>query len=92
MIYNLLQLLGGLILAIGYWPQLVQIKKTESVEDLNLKTFSSIFIGVAMMEIYACNLVFNGSGLMFLITNSMSLMLAGIMVLLILKYRNKNLR
>ncbi len=89
MIFNLLQLIGGIILTIGYIPQITQILKTKSVEDLNLTTFSSIFIGVGLMEIYAINLVLTGSGLMFLITNSMSLILAGIMVFLILLYRNK---
>lgn len=89
MIFNLLQLIGGIILSIGYIFQVKQTIKTKSVEDLNFTSYLSVFIGVGLMEIYAINLVISGSGLMFLITNSMSLTLAGIMVILILLYRNK---
>ena len=88
MIFNLLQLIGGIILSVGYIFQVKQTIKSKSVEDLNFTSYLSVFIGVLFMEIYACNLVISGSGLMFLITNSMSLTLAGIMVFLILKYKN----
>ena len=87
MIYNLLQFVGGLILCLGYIPQIAQIIKTHSVQDLNLKTFSMIFLGILFMEIYAINLVINNVGHMFLITNSMALILAGIMCFLIIKFK-----
>lgn len=87
MVFDLLQLTGGLILCFGNAPQIVQIIKTKSVEDLNLKTFILIPLGVLFMEIYAINLVANGSGLMFLITNTMALILGGIVAGLIIKYR-----
>lgn len=87
MIFNTLQFIGGLILAFGNIFQVVQIIKTKSVEDLNLKTFASIFIGILFMEVYAINLVVNNAGHMFLVTNSMALVIAGIMCVLILKYR-----
>ena len=89
MIYNLLQLIGGIILSVGYVFQVKQTWITKSVEDLNFTTYLSVFIGILFMEIYATNLVINGAGLMFLITNSMSLTLAGIMVILILLFKNK---
>ena len=73
----------------GYIPQIIQIIKTKLVNDLNLKTFMSIFIGVFFMEIYAINLVVTGAGYMFLVTNSMSLVLAVIMCILILMFRKK---
>jgi MtN3 and saliva related transmembrane protein len=82
-----LQFIGGFILSFGYIFQVVQIIKTKSVNDLNLKTFISIFIGILFMEIYAVNLVVTGVGHMFLITNSMALILAGIMCVLILMFR-----
>lgn len=85
--FDLLQLTGGIILSAGYVPQIIQIIKTKSVEDLNLITFLSIFIGILFMEIYAINLVISGAGLMYLVTNSMALLITGIMVLLILIYR-----
>ena len=89
MIFNILQLIGGLILSFGYIPQIIQIIKTKSVNDLNLKTFLSVFIGILFMEIYAINLVINKVGYMFLVTNSMSLFLSGLACILIIKFRNK---
>jgi MtN3 and saliva related transmembrane protein len=87
MIFDILQFIGGLILSFGYVPQLVQIIKTKSVKDLNFKTFLFVFIGIFLMEIYAINLVIHGFGHMFLVTNSMALVLAFIMCALILKFR-----
>lgn len=90
MFYNLLQLIGGIILSVGYVFQVRQTWSTKSVEDLNFTTYLSVFIGILFMEIYAINLVIvNNAGLMFLITNSMSLTLSGIMVVLILLFKNK---
>ena len=89
MIFNILQLIGGLILSFAYIPQIIQIIKTKSVNDLNLKTFLSVFIGILFMEIYAINLVINKVGYMFLVTNSMALILTGLMCILIMKFRNK---
>lgn len=87
MVYDLLQLAGGFILSFGYIPQIVQTIKTKSVEDLNLRTFLLIFIGIVFMEVYAVNLVLNGAGHMFLVTNTMALIMSCTMVLLILRYR-----
>jgi len=89
MIFDILQLIGGLILSFGYIPQIIQIIKTKSVNDLNLKTFLFVFIGILFMEIYAINLVINKVGYMFLVTNSMALILTGLMCILIMKFRNK---
>jgi len=89
MIFDILQLIGGLILSFGYIPQIIQIIKTKSVNDLNIKTFLFVFIGILFMEIYAINLVINKVGYMFLVTNSMALILTGLMCILIMKFRNK---
>jgi len=82
-----LQLVGGLILALGYIPQIRQIVRTKSCKDLNLESYLLVFIGVAMMEIYAVNLVIHGSGLMFLITNSLALTINGALCGSILLFR-----
>jgi MtN3 and saliva related transmembrane protein len=87
-IFDVMQLVGGLILASGYIPQIVQIIKTKSVSDLNFITFLAVFIGISLMEIYALSLVACGVGFMFFVTNSMALILAGIMVFLILIYKD----
>ena len=86
--FDILQLIGGIILSFGYIPQIIQMVKTKSVDNLNLKTFLSIFIGISFMEIYAINLVINKVGHMFLVTNTMALILSGTVCILIFKYRN----
>ena len=73
--FDVLQIIGGIILAVGYIPQIRQVVRTHSCKDLNLKTYAAILSGIICMEAYAINLVLNGSGLMFLITNSLSLLM-----------------
>jgi MtN3 and saliva related transmembrane protein len=87
MIFNALQLIGGIVLSFGYIPQILQIIKTESVRDLNIKTNSMVLIGISLMEIYAINLFNSGSGGMYLVTNTIALIFALIMVVLICIYR-----
>lgn len=85
--FDALQLIGGLILSVGYIPQIIKLNKTKSSSDFNLKTFVMVLIGISLMEAYAINLVYNGSGVMFLVTNTMSLIVQIVLVLSILKYR-----
>ncbi|WP_313342426.1 PQ-loop domain-containing transporter [Sedimentibacter sp.] len=92
MFFDALQLIGGAIMSFGQIPQIIQIIRTKSAKDLNLKTFSMMLTGILLMEIYAINLVLNGSGGAFLITNTVSLIASAIMVFLILKYGNKQNR
>ena len=84
--FDTLQLIGGLILAVGYIPQIVQLIRTKSCKDLNLKTYATVFTGIALMEAYAVNLAAHGTGLMFLVTNSMALTINGVLCGLIIKY------
>lgn len=88
MIFALFQLIGGVILSFGWIPQIIQIIRTKSVEDLNEKTFWSLFAGISLMEIYAVKLALDGVGYAFLITNTLSLLLIVIILGLILKYRH----
>ncbi len=90
--FDFLQLLGGAILSIGYIPQIVQLIRTRSCRDLNLKTYLSILAGVALMEVYAVDLALHGTGLMFLITNSASLVIVLIICVLIIFLRRQENR
>lgn len=85
--FDFLQLLGGVILSVGYIPQIIKLIKTKSAADFNIKTFVMVWIGIFFMEIYAVNLALGGNGLMYLVTNTMSLLVQSILVVLILKYR-----
>lgn len=85
--FDVLQLLGGIILSVGYIPQIIKLVKTKSAADFNIKTFVMVWIGIFFMEIYAVDLALGGNGLMYLVTNTMSLIVQSILVVLILKYR-----
>ena len=85
--FDFMQLIGGIILAVGYIPQIRQILRTKSCGDLNLKTYLYLTLGIGMMEMYAVDLSKNGDGYMFLITNSISLALVALISVLIIKFR-----
>ena len=88
--YGSFQLIGGIIMSVGYIPQIAQILRTKSSEGLNLKSFGMIFAGILLYEIYAIALVvLESSGHMYLITNSVSTLLSGLMCLLIIFFRKK---
>lgn len=71
-IYEILQLVGGLILAVGGIPQLEQIIRTKSVGDINITSIMTLILGMILMEIYAVHMEL----VMFVITNTLSLILA----------------
>lgn len=83
-LFGLFQLIGGVIMSLGYIPQIAQILRTKSAEGLNIKSFGMIFAGIVLYEIYAVSLVVaDKSGHMYLLTNSISMLLSGTMCLLI---------
>ncbi|HYG59338.1 MAG TPA: PQ-loop repeat-containing protein [Symbiobacteriaceae bacterium] len=86
MVFDVLQIIGGLIMSFGYIPQIMQILQTKSAADLNLKTFLLMLLGISLMEIYAINLFVHGAGGAFLVTNTISMAAATIMVGLIVRY------
>ena len=88
--FGIFQLIGGLILSIGYIPQIGQILRTKSSEGLNIRSFVMIFTGIMFYEVYAVSLVVkDGSGHMYLITNSISMLLSGAMCLLIRVFKKR---
>lgn len=89
-LFGVFQLIGGIIMSVGYIPQLAQMVRTKSSEGLNFKSFGMIFTGILLYEIYAISLVvLSGSGHMYLVTNTVSMLLSGTMCLLIKVYENK---
>lgn len=88
-VFDMLQLCGGLILAVGYIPQILQIIRTNSCADLNLKTYVAMAVGISLMEIYAAHLAMDGTGQMFLTTNSISLALVLLICTLIIAIRRR---
>ena len=89
-LFDVFQLVGGIVLSVGYIPQIAQVLRTKSSEGLNLKSFGMIFAGILLYEIYAIALVvLESSGHMYLITNSVSTLINGLMCLLIKIYEKK---
>lgn len=88
MIYAVMQLIGGMIMAVAWIPQIVQILRTKSVKDLNNKTFFFLVTGIALMEVYAVHMAWGGVGYAFLITNSVSLLIMLMILGCILRFRS----
>lgn len=89
--FDALQFLAGIILTVGYLPQIKDILTTKCVKGLSLDTFASLTFGIFLMEIYAINLVVSGAGFMFLVTNSMALLSVGSVTALIIKYSEEKI-
>ncbi len=84
--FDLIQLVGGVILTAGYVPQIVKILKTKSARDLSLSMFGMVLFGLVCMEAYAINLATQNVGWAFLITNSGGLIASIILCTLIVIY------
>ncbi|HEY5501874.1 MAG TPA: PQ-loop domain-containing transporter [Candidatus Anoxymicrobiaceae bacterium] len=69
-----MQIVGGCIMLVGYFPQVAQIVRTKTVRDLNIKMFVMLSVGLLMMEAYAIGIVVHDhSGQAYLITNTLGL-------------------
>ncbi|NRF95536.1 PQ-loop repeat-containing protein [Paenibacillus frigoriresistens] len=88
MLFSVMQLIGGVILSLGWVPQIIQILKTKSVADLSLKSYLLILLGISLMEAYAVSLAVTGVGLAFLITNTMSLCVVLLVIILIIRFQS----
>lgn len=89
-VYDWFQLIGGIILALGYLPQIRQLLTTRSCKDLNINTYISLAAGIGMMEIYAYHLWAKYSAAMFFATNTISLAMVLYIILLILSVRRES--
>jgi MtN3 and saliva related transmembrane protein len=89
LLFAIMQLIGGIILSVGWIPQIVQILKTKSVKDLSLKSYLLILLGISLMEAYAIRLAITGIGLAYLVTNTLSLCVVLVVVVLIFRYQSR---
>lgn len=86
--FDSLQLFGGILLTFGYLPQIRKILRTKNVESFDLAGFSIIALGIGCMEAYACYQWFvRKSAGAFMITNTISFLIALLLVGLILYFR-----
>jgi len=86
--FDFIQLFGGILLTVGYIPQIRKILRTRDVESFDMTAFLIIALGIGCMEAYACYQWFvKGVAGAFMITNTISFVISLIMVGLILLYR-----
>lgn len=86
---NIMQLAGGIILSVGYIPQIARIIKTKSVDDFSFQYLFYMVLGISLMEVYAVYNALQGSAIMFLVTNTLSLLTSSTMLVLYFIYRKK---
>lgn len=84
-----MQLAGGIILSVGYIPQIARIIKTKSVDDFSFQYLFYMVLGIGLMEVYAVYNALQGSAIMFLVTNTLSLLTSSTMLVLYFIYRKK---
>ena len=90
--FSMLQLIGGVILSIGYIHQIIKMIKTRSVDDFSKIYLGSIFFGIVLMEMYAVYmyLVLGIPEMQsFFITNTASTILSGTEFCLLMAYSTK---
>lgn len=88
MIFDLIQLVGGLMLSYSYVPQIIKIYKLKSARDVSLGMYVLCALGTALFEIYALYLFLNYSlGITLLFTNTLSVLLSTTTIFLIKRYQ-----
>lgn len=86
-LFNLLQFIGGIILSIGYIPQIYKTVKTKSVKDFSLFYFVMLWTGIGLMEMYAVYNAMHGIAVMFFVTNTIAFLLETTMLTLIVTFK-----
>lgn len=86
MILSLCQLLGGLILTVGAIPQIAQVIRTRSANDINHVSVLTMLTGIFLMELYAIGLLMDQK-YPFFITNTASFLLQSTLAFVVIKYK-----
>ncbi|MBK0368360.1 SemiSWEET transporter [Flavobacterium agrisoli] len=76
---------AGICVTISIVPQILKVWKRKKVKDISLKTFSIITFGIALWVVYGIL----KKDLPIIITNSISLVLNGIMIFFILHFEKE---
>lgn len=87
-IFNVLQLLGGVVLAVGYVPQLYKLIKTKSARDFSILFPALMVAGIALMEAYAAYNIRIATA--FFITNTLALVLSSLVLVLCLIFKARD--
>lgn len=86
---NLLPTVAGILLGICYIPQIVKTFKTKDVKSISLPFWSILNVALLLMVVNAI-VVFMTSGVWgYLVVEAFNMGLSFVMLILVLRYRNK---
>jgi MtN3 and saliva related transmembrane protein len=89
-IFDIIQIISGILAISAFIPQIVKTIKTKSVGDMSLPMFITNFTAACLAEIYGFHLWKEQDEPAFLITNSMVMLGAGTILFLLLRYRKRD--
>lgn len=73
MILFICQIVGGILVACSWIPQIFQAIKQKNAHEVDLKPLLFLFLGSLLMEVYAISLLFEGIAIAFFITTTLNL-------------------
>lgn len=85
---NLINTIGAIFLVYSYIPQIAMLLKKKNSDGMSVKFWVILIIGMLGMLI---NMVISGASLFVILTQVINIALAGIVLVLVLKYRKRGI-
>ena len=85
---NLINTIGAIFLVYSYIPQITMLLKRKNSDGMSVKFWIILIIGMLGMLI---NMVISGASLFVILTQVINIALAGIVLVLVLKYRKRGI-
>lgn len=85
---NLINTIGAIFLVYSYIPQITMLLKRKNSDGMSVKFWIILIIGMLGMLI---NMIISGASLFVILTQVINIALAGIVLMLVLKYRKKGI-
>ena len=85
---NLINTIGAIFLVYSYIPQIAMLLKKKNSDGMSVKFWVILIIGMLGMLI---NMVISGASLFVILTQVINIALAGIVLMLVLKYRKRGI-
>ena len=82
MIYEIIGVIGMVVICFAGLPQLVKTVKTKSVEDLSLPFFILILVGASLLLVYS----FYIEDLIYIIGNILTILITILLIVCILRW------
>ena len=85
---NLINTIGAIFLVYSYIPQIAMLLKKKNSDGMSVKFWVILIIGMLGMLI---NMVISGASLFVILTQVINIALAGIVLVLVIKYRKRGI-